>query len=59
MPNPTSKRQVRFLFAVAGGKARKRTSLTVEQAKRGIAEMRASGKSYRSLPERAKKGRKK
>lgn len=58
MPEIHSKRQFRFVQAVAHGNAKNAHGLSPEQAQRGIAEMRASRKSYASLPERVKQAKK-
>lgn len=47
MPKPTSRRQFRFLQAVAHGRSNKETSLTPASARKGLAE----AGSYKSLPE--------
>lgn len=53
MPEPTSKKQFRFLQAVAHGMARaKHDNLSAASAKKGLAEFKASGKSYKRLPVR-------
>lgn len=51
MPVPKSKRQFRFLQAVAHGSAKKDTSLTTEEAKAGLSELHGSAKD---LPEKVK-----
>lgn len=53
MPEPTSKRMFRFLQVVAHGKARRAHGLKPAQAKAGLSEFKASGKSYSALPGRA------
>jgi hypothetical protein len=57
MPAPVSKRQFRFVQAVAHGNSKNSHGLTRAQAMKGIAEMRASKKSYASLPQRATQAR--
>lgn len=52
MPVPSSKRQFRFLQAVAHGNSTVKTSLTPDSAKKGLSEMYGS---YGSLPEKAGK----
>jgi hypothetical protein len=53
MPKAVSKRQARFFGAVAGGKARKKTSMTKKEAR-----TRLRGVKYSKLPERKRKKRK-
>lgn len=50
MPVPTSQRMFRFLQAVAHGKAKRANGLKPAQAKAGLGEFKASGKSYSALP---------
>lgn len=51
---PKTQKQARFFGAVAGGKARKKTSLSRSQARESL-----RGTKVKSLPKSAKSGRRK